>query len=70
MVWEIIGKLFALYVVAKVLVGIWKYLRGYFFPLLGWRINYKSYGDWAGMCNMIQLHILAYCNFVFCTVEF
>lgn len=47
MVWELIGKIFAVYVLARALISIWQNLRAYFFPLLGWRINYKSYGEWA-----------------------
>jgi len=47
MVWEVIGKLFAVYILARILLSIWKKLRAFFFPLLGWRINYKSYGQWA-----------------------
>ena len=48
MLWEIIGRLFGVYVIGKALCMAWSFLKSFVFPVVGWRLNLKSYGEWAG----------------------
>ena len=48
MFWEIIGRLFGVYVIGRAFCVAWSFLKSFAFPMLGWRLNLRSYGEWAG----------------------